>query len=99
VCRAEIEACAESLTRVTGRSMDLFAYPYGAVDARTAALVRSTRRWGLSCDERVLRDSFDAGRVPRLEVKRWDVQTLASRIDALLDLSPPAMPHALTRVP
>ncbi len=99
VCRDEIAACADRLRHVVGRPISVFAYPYGAVDSTVAAFVRRECRWGLSCDDGVLGDSFDAARVPRLDVKRWDVAALASRVDRLFAPAAPAIPRALTRFP
>ncbi len=76
----EITDCQASLRRLTGRPVDAFAYPYGSINRETAALVRQSSRWGLSCDERVLSDSFDAARVPRLDVKAWTKEEFATRV-------------------
>jgi peptidoglycan/xylan/chitin deacetylase (PgdA/CDA1 family) len=81
--RTELNDCQRELTEITGRTVDLFAYPYGAVDRETAALVRRTWRWGLSCDDRPLGDSFDAARVPRLDVKGWSAEEFARRVSSL----------------
>jgi peptidoglycan/xylan/chitin deacetylase (PgdA/CDA1 family) len=94
----EMTDCQSALARLTGRSADLFAYPYGAVDRRSAALVRRSWRWGLSCDERVLGDSFDAARVPRLDVKSWDVGEFASRVSRLFEPENPPR-RAVTLAP
>jgi peptidoglycan/xylan/chitin deacetylase (PgdA/CDA1 family) len=80
---AELSQCQAELTRIIGREVDLFAYPYGAVDRETAALVRRTWRWGMSCDDGVLGDSFDAARVPRLDVKAWSAEELGRRVSNL----------------
>jgi len=90
--------CQTDLRRLTGQPVDLFAYPYGAVDRETAALVRRFWRWGLSCDERMLGDSFDAARVPRLEVKAWSTAEFSSRISRLFEPPPPGR-RAFTLVP
>lgn len=86
---SEIDRCRVDLTRIIGRDVDLFAYPYGAVDRETAALVRRTWRWGMSCDDRVLGDSFDAARVPRLDVKAWSAEELGRRMSKLFGPEPP----------
>jgi peptidoglycan/xylan/chitin deacetylase (PgdA/CDA1 family) len=86
----EIAGCRAALARAIGRPVDLFAYPYGALDRQVTALVRRSCRWGLSCDERSVEASFDAARVPRLDVKPWDVETLAARIERLFT---PAAQH------
>ena len=99
VCRDEIAACADRLTRVVGRPVSLFAYPYGTLDPHVAAVARRDCRWAMSCDARVLGDSFDAARVPRLEAKRWPVDVLAATVNRLFQPAPPAIPRALTRFP
>ena len=50
--------------------------------ASSGLAVRSSCRWGLSCDERPLTESFDAATVPRLDVKRWEVPELGARIES-----------------
>lgn len=87
----ELTDCQGELRRVTGQPIELCAYPYGAVDGETAALVRRSWRWGLTCDERALSDSFDAARVPRLDVKAWPVAEFAVRVSRLFE---PAAPGA-----
>ena len=96
---AEVTRCQADLERVTDRRVDLFAYPYGAVDRECAALVRKGWRWGLSCDEGVLGDSFDAARVPRLDVKAWSPAAFASRVSRLLAPEAPARRRAITLAP
>jgi peptidoglycan/xylan/chitin deacetylase (PgdA/CDA1 family) len=76
----EINDCQVELRRITGQPVELFAYPYGAVDRETAAAVRRACRWGMSCDDRVLGDSFDAARIPRLDVKSWPTEEFANRV-------------------
>jgi len=95
----ELADCQTDLGRVTGRPVELFAYPYGAVDRECAALVRTCWRWGLSCDERVLGDSFDAARVPRLDVKAWSRAEFASRVSRLFAPEAPARRRAFTLAP
>jgi peptidoglycan/xylan/chitin deacetylase (PgdA/CDA1 family) len=82
----EINDCQLELKRITGQPVEMFAYPYGAVDRETAALVRRSWRWGMSCDDRVLGDSFDAARVPRLDVKAWSIEEFARRVSRLFEL-------------
>jgi peptidoglycan/xylan/chitin deacetylase (PgdA/CDA1 family) len=95
----ELTACRADLGRVTGRRIELFAYPYGAVDRECAALVRQFWRWGLSCDDRVLGDSFDAARVPRLDVKAWSTADFASRVSRLFEPGAPSRRRAFTLAP
>jgi hypothetical protein len=61
-----------------------FAYPYGAVDRRVAEAVRPGWRSACACVERAVPRSFDPARVPRLEVKDWDVETFAARVNDAL---------------
>lgn len=81
----EINDCQAELKRITGQPVEMFAYPYGAVDRETAAVVRRVCRWGMSCDDRVLGDSFDAARVPRLDVKTWSADEFARRVSRLFE--------------
>jgi peptidoglycan/xylan/chitin deacetylase (PgdA/CDA1 family) len=81
----EVSQSRAALARVIGQPVGLFAYPYGAIDRRSAAAVRESCRWGLSCDDGPLGETFDAARVPRLGVKRWAVVELASNIERLLE--------------
>jgi peptidoglycan/xylan/chitin deacetylase (PgdA/CDA1 family)/SAM-dependent methyltransferase len=86
---AEMDNCQVELKRMIGREIDLVAYPYGAVDRETAAIARRAWRWGMSCDDRVLGDSFDAARVPRLDVKAWSAEEFAGRISRLFTADVP----------
>jgi peptidoglycan/xylan/chitin deacetylase (PgdA/CDA1 family)/SAM-dependent methyltransferase len=96
---SELTGCQADLGRVTGQRIDMFAYPYGAIDRECAALVRQSWRWGLSCDERVLADSFDAARVPRLDVKAWSHTEFASRVSRLFAPDAPSRRRAFTLAP
>lgn len=82
---SEMTDCQVQLRRITGQPVELFAYPYGAVDRETLALTRRFWRWGLSCDDRMLAESFDGARVPRLDVKAWPVSTFAERVSRLFE--------------
>jgi peptidoglycan/xylan/chitin deacetylase (PgdA/CDA1 family) len=81
----EMNDCRVELRWLTGQPVELFAYPYGAVDRETAAVVRGFWRWGMSCDEGILGDSFDAARVPRLDVKAWREDEFAARVSRLFE--------------
>lgn len=78
--RGEVEDSTRALERVIGRRVDLFAHPYGAVNRRTADLVREACRWSAGCRSASIAASFDAAAFPRLEVKRWDTRTLAAQL-------------------
>ena len=95
----EVSQSRATLARVIGQPVDLFAYPYGAMDRQSAAAVRESCRWGLSCDEEPLGDAFDAARVPRLGVKRWEVAELALQVERLLEPRRYAGPRAFTLAP
>jgi len=88
VVRSEIEDSREALQRVIGRPVRSFAYPYGAVDRRVAETLRPTWRSACACLERAVPRSFDPVRVPRFEIKDWDVETFAARVDDALTDSP-----------
>jgi peptidoglycan/xylan/chitin deacetylase (PgdA/CDA1 family) len=80
---AEMLESRDRLASLTGRPVTCFAYPYGAVDRDVARLARRHFRWALSCDEGAVPESFDAARVPRLDVKDWPVEEFAARVSAL----------------
>jgi peptidoglycan/xylan/chitin deacetylase (PgdA/CDA1 family) len=85
VQRREVAESLEALSQLLERPVTLFAYPYGAIDRASAAVVRGSCRWGMSCDERMLGESFDAARVPRLDVKGWTAEELGARITELMN--------------
>lgn len=85
----ELNDCRVELSRVTGQPIEFFAYPYGSVDRETAAIVRRSCRYGLTCEERTLGDSFDAARVPRLDIKPWPLDEFAARISRLFEPGTP----------
>jgi peptidoglycan/xylan/chitin deacetylase (PgdA/CDA1 family) len=95
----EIAQCRDALGEIVGRPVDLFAYPYGSVDRQVAALVRRSCRWGVSCEERRLEESFDAARVPRVEVKGWDIAAFAGVLDRLFAGGDPEEPGTFARLP
>jgi peptidoglycan/xylan/chitin deacetylase (PgdA/CDA1 family) len=99
IVTAEVARSRVDLARVIGRPVDQFAYPYGAVDRLSAAAVRRSCRWSVSCNEAPLGGSFDAARVPRLDVKRWSAETLAERIERLFQPVRRAAPRAFAVVP
>ncbi len=95
----EVSQSRAALARVIGRPVDLFAYPYGAIDRGSVAAIRESCRWGLTCDEEPLGEAFDAARVPRLGVKGWAVGELASQVERLLDPGRYSGPRAFTLAP
>ena len=90
VQRAEILDSVRTLERVLGSTITSFAFPYGAVDRASAELARASCSWSMVCDPLPISSSFDAARVPRLEVKRWDAVTLARQMDRLFNPAPSA---------
>jgi peptidoglycan/xylan/chitin deacetylase (PgdA/CDA1 family) len=99
VVTAEIARSRVDLARVIGRPVDQFAYPYGAVDRLSAAAARKSCRWSVSCDEAPLGASFDAARVPRLDVKRWSGEALGARIERLFQPVKRSAPRAFALIP
>jgi peptidoglycan/xylan/chitin deacetylase (PgdA/CDA1 family) len=81
----EVVDSMRGLERVIGRRVDVFAHPYGAVDRVTANLARETCRWAAGCQGTSLGCSFDAANFPRIEVKRWEAESLIGRLAAYLD--------------
>ncbi|HEX6974215.1 MAG TPA: polysaccharide deacetylase family protein [Vicinamibacterales bacterium] len=79
----EMTECRDRLSALIDRPVTCFAYPYGAVDRDVARLARQHFHWAMSCEEAAVPESFDAARVPRVEVKDWPVERLASRLAEL----------------
>jgi peptidoglycan/xylan/chitin deacetylase (PgdA/CDA1 family)/SAM-dependent methyltransferase len=79
----ELVDCARDLERVLGHPVHTFAFPYGAVDRRSAEISRQHYRWSATCEPRSVASCFDAVRVPRVEVKRWDRDTFAGRLERM----------------
>ena len=48
----EVSECHASLESIVGPPIQLFAYPYGAVDRQVADQLRRSHHWALSCDTR-----------------------------------------------
>jgi peptidoglycan/xylan/chitin deacetylase (PgdA/CDA1 family) len=84
----EIDGSRAALARLTGRPVDLFAYPYGDTSWDAAGDVRSRGLWGVTCVASRLEESFDAAQAPRLDVKPWSAEDLAARVERLLDGAP-----------
>ena len=76
-----------ALERVSGRPVGLFAYPYGASDARVADRLRLEYGWSMSCGDAAIPPIWDAARVPRLEIKDSDAEAFEKRVAAVLDKS------------
>ena len=85
VQEAEVLQSVRSLERLLGTRVTTFAFPYGAVDRASADAARAICSWSVGCDPRPVPPSFDAARVPRLEVKRWEASTLRNRLWLLFD--------------
>jgi peptidoglycan/xylan/chitin deacetylase (PgdA/CDA1 family) len=83
VKRSELLVSRRSLESAIERPVRLFAYPYGGVDRRTAQCARQEFRWAMGCHAGVVRQSFDAGNVPRLDVKEWFGHDFGERVTAL----------------
>ena len=89
VQRAEVLDSVRALERVLDTRITTFAFPYGAIDRASADVAREICNWSMGTDPRPLPRSFDAARVPRLEVKRWDTPVLAERLNRLFTVDPP----------
>lgn len=81
--RCELLDSVRSLERVLEHRVDIFAFPYGAIDSASADLARATCRWSASCQAASVGRWFDRARVPRLEVKGWDTIVLSRQIGRL----------------
>ena len=81
VQQRELVDCARDLERVLGTRVAAFAFPYGAVDRRSAEASRQYYRWSVTCDPAPVAGCFDTARVPRFEVKQWDSDTFAGHIE------------------
>jgi len=79
----EMRGSREALERAIAAPVTLFAYPYGGVDRETADAARREFAFALDCRAAAVSESFDAARVPRLDVKAWSIEDLAARIRAL----------------
>ncbi len=87
VIESELEDCRAALASITGRTIQEFAYPYGAVSRLCTEPVRTRFRWGLSCDEVEIGSSFDTARAGRIEVRNWTAEQLSERLDRVFAAS------------
>jgi peptidoglycan/xylan/chitin deacetylase (PgdA/CDA1 family) len=65
----EVCGSAERIARETGVRPGVFAYPYGRVDARSAALVGRTFAFGCTTEFRAVDTAALAARLPRLDAR------------------------------
>jgi peptidoglycan/xylan/chitin deacetylase (PgdA/CDA1 family) len=86
VCR-EVDESHTALERLLGKPVADFAYPYGTVGRLCADHVRSGRRCGCACDEQAVGQSFDAARVPRIEVRNDTASALEERLRRVFESS------------
>jgi peptidoglycan/xylan/chitin deacetylase (PgdA/CDA1 family) len=81
---AEIFQSVDRCRSLTGRTPQTFAYPYGARDTQSEALVRQA---GFTCacatDERPITPQSDSYALPRIGVGNWSGRQLGARIAAL----------------
>jgi peptidoglycan/xylan/chitin deacetylase (PgdA/CDA1 family) len=87
VVARELRDSQSALERVTGKTIEQFAYPYGAVSRACADAVRPVFRWACVCDASGMGPSFDAVRVGRVEVRNWTADQLSERLDQVLAAS------------
>lgn len=64
----EVAGCVERIAAELGVRPSTFAYPYGAVDATSATVVRDVFALGCTTELRVLRDGEDRACLPRLDM-------------------------------
>lgn len=83
VRRFEMEESRRAIEAAVQRPVTMFAYPYGASDGPTSMDARESFAWAFDCEGSAIGESFDAARVPRVDVKAWSAGDLASRLDAL----------------
>ncbi len=65
--RAELRGSADVIERELGRRPDVFAYPYGALDAEVAAAAEVEFRWSCTTEFAVLGHHDARARLPRLD--------------------------------
>ena len=95
----EVSECRAALESIVGHRIQLFAYPYGAVDRQVADQLRRSHHWALSCDTGRLGDSFDAARVPRLEIGRFELPAFAAAVESMFRSSSLESRVRITRLP
>ncbi len=84
VQRAEIADGRRACEVVTGRLPTTFAYPFGDYTRSTVELVREAGfEAACTTDTRGVTPSCDSLALPRLQVKDWSAQQLASQLGAL----------------
>ncbi len=64
----EVAGCVERMAAELGERPKTFAYPYGAVDAAAATVVRDVFAWACTTELRVLRRDEDRALLPRLDM-------------------------------
>lgn len=77
VLEEELEGSAADIASATGRRPDAFAYPYGALNSRSAARVAALYRWGCSTEFRPLAATEAMAQLPRLDA--WYLRGSALR--------------------
>lgn len=85
----EVAGCVAALAAETGERPTTFAYPYGAVDDTSAAVVRDLFAVACTTELRPLRARDDRARLPRLdmfyfrvpgELERWGTSAFRRRL-------------------
>ena len=75
----EVFECRSTLERATGRSVDLFAYPYGSVSPLAVEMTAAAGYlFAVTCEARALRPYERAHRLPRLQVPPIDGEAFSS---------------------
>jgi peptidoglycan/xylan/chitin deacetylase (PgdA/CDA1 family) len=83
---SEVRESRAALETLIGRPVRHFAYPYGAVDDRAANIVRRLVPWALTCEPQALPASFDAARVPRVEITPSRASAFAETLTTMLEM-------------
>ena len=87
VVRREMLECRLALEEVVGAPVRDFAYPYGSMRLECRDVARIEWQWACACDDQPVRESFDAARVPRVEVGNIDAPALEIRLGQLFERS------------
>ncbi|HEX5480481.1 MAG TPA: polysaccharide deacetylase family protein [Dehalococcoidia bacterium] len=90
--QTELREARQAIEQAIGRAVDMCAYPYGGVDAAAANTLRASFAYGVDCEPAAVPVSFDAARVPRIEVRRCTPDDLTARVAQLIEAAAEARP-------
>ena len=87
--RQEIRASKARIEAILGRSIESFAYPYGAHSGETVDLVRQAGfQRACTTVPALVQPHTDPFRVPRVQVEDWDGEEFARRLEAWFTAQP-----------